>query len=114
MTNLKHEVKQLKKDTRLNIKLDKAHIAVNAALFLTLLSGGIAVSVQKIAENPKDVEGYMILPACMLMYLFFIAGNAIVGKTAPKMPDAHMAQYKKQLEELYQKHKKIPQIQKTK
>ena len=114
MTSLKQQVKELKKDTRSNIKIDKAYLATYAALFLAFTAGGLKGSIQAIAEDPKNIDGYMILPACLVMYFFIVAGNAAMGNIKPKMPDAHMAKYKEQLKELYKKYQKIPQSQKTK
>ena len=112
--NLKSEIKELKQDVRKNIKIDKAAIAMNAIAFLTLVSGGIAGTVKSIAEDPKDINGYFILPICLVAYFLLTTGSSIASGITPKMPEEHINKYKQELRKLYKKQQIMQLSQKTK
>ena len=110
MNKFEQEKKELKEKTRHNIEFDKAVLGTYAIAFLGMMTGGIAGTVQKIAEDPKDIEGYIYLPALLVIYYVFVLGNRVVGGLAPQTPDEHLQKYKQELKVLY----KVQQLQQQK
>ena len=102
--------KALKEKTRTDIKFDKVWLALYATLFCGTIVGGVAGTVQKITEDPKDIEGYLCLPALLTMYYIFVLGNRVVGGLTPQTPDEHLQKYKQELKVLY----KVQQLQQQK
>jgi len=107
MNKFEKEKQELKAETRHKIKFDKAWLALYATAFCGAIVGGITGTVQKIAEDPKDIEGYLWLPALLTMYYILVLGNRAVGGINPKIPADHINNYKQELKKLYGQYQKV-------
>ncbi len=101
MNQFEKAKQELKKRTRGNIKFDQAILGIYAAAFLGVVGGGIAGTIKFVAEDPKDINGYMWLPALLLVYYVFVVGNLAIGGINPKLPEEHINKYKQELKKLY-------------
>ena len=114
MNQFETEKQELKEKTRTNIKFDKAWLALYAITFCGTIIGGVIGTVQKIAEDPKDIESYLWLPSLLTAYYMLVLGNRVIGDIKPKFPIEHMEKYKQELRKLYQQYQTVQQTPKQK